>query len=62
VESKRIEADLAARLAQVRELTTPPAPDEEAAPPPSLETAETLIESVQDLVNRGYELVAEAGL
>jgi superfamily II DNA or RNA helicase len=62
VESKRIEANLAARLAQVRELTTPPDPDEEAAPPPSLETAETLIESVQDLVNRGYELVAEAGL
>jgi hypothetical protein len=62
VESKRIDASLAARLAQVRELTAPPAEDEEESPPPSLETAETLIETVQDLVNRGYELVAETGL
>jgi superfamily II DNA or RNA helicase len=62
VESKRIDAALAARLAHVRELTAPPAADEEEAPPPSVETAETLIETVQDLINRGYELVAEAGL
>ena len=62
VESKRIEADLAARLAQVRELTAPPGPDEEEAPPPSLATAETLIETVQDLVNKGHEFIAEAGL
>lgn len=62
VESKRLDSGLAARLAHVRELTTPPAPDEEESPPPSLETAENLIETVQDLVNRGYELVAEAGL
>lgn len=62
VETKRLDAALAARLAQVRELTTPPGPDEEEAPPPSLETAEGLIETVQDLVNKGYELVAEAGL
>ncbi|NJN97007.1 MAG: SWF/SNF helicase family protein, partial [Anaerolineales bacterium] len=62
VETKRLDPALAARLAQVRELTTPPGPDEEEAPPPSLETAETLIETVQDLVNKGYELVAEAGL
>lgn len=62
VESKRLDADLAARLAHVRELTTPPADDEEEAPPPSIETAENLIETVQDLVNKGYELTAEAGL
>ncbi|GAB4549972.1 MAG: DEAD/DEAH box helicase [Anaerolineae bacterium] len=61
VESKRIDADLAARLAHVRELTAPPDTEEEA-PPPSTKTAETLIETVQDLINRGYELVAEAGL
>ncbi len=62
VETKRLEPALVARLAHVRELTTPPADDEEEAPPPSLETAESLIETVQDLVNKGYELVAEAGL
>jgi hypothetical protein len=62
VESKRIDEPLAARLAHVRELTAPPADDEEEAPPPSVETAENLIETVQDLVNTGYELVAEAGL
>lgn len=61
VESKRIDAALAARLAHVRELTAPPG-DEEEAPPPSIETAEGLIETVQDLVNKGYELAAEAGL
>jgi hypothetical protein len=62
VESNRLDAALAARLARVRELTAPPAEDEEEAPPPSVETAETLIETVQDLVNKGYELVVEAGL
>jgi hypothetical protein len=62
VESKRLDAALAARLAQVRELTAPPADEDEEAPPPSVDTAETLIETVQDLVNKGYELVAEAGL
>jgi superfamily II DNA or RNA helicase len=62
VENQRLDAGLVARLAHVRELTTPPAADEEEAPPPSIETAETLIEAVQDLVDKGYELVAEAGL
>jgi hypothetical protein len=62
VENKRIDPSLAARLAHVRELTTPPAADEEEAPPPSVETAEALIETVQDLINKGYELAAEAGL
>jgi hypothetical protein len=63
VESKRLDASLAARLAHVRELTAPPdEEDEEEVPSPSVETAETLIETVQDLTNKGYELVAEAGL
>ena len=62
VESKRIDAALAAGLAHVRELTAPPDADEDEVPPPSIETAETLIETVQDLVNKGYELTAEAGL
>ena len=62
VETKRIDAALAARLARVRELTAPPDDEDEEAPPPSVETAETLIETVQDLTNKGYELVAEAGL
>ncbi|MCP5088573.1 MAG: DEAD/DEAH box helicase, partial [Rhodobacteraceae bacterium] len=62
VETQRLDAALAARLAHVRELTAPPDDEEEEAPPPSVETAETLIETVQDLTNKGYELVAEAGL
>ncbi len=62
VETKRISDTLAARLAHVRELTIPPDDEEEEAPPPSVETAENLIETVQDLVNKGYELAAEAGL
>jgi hypothetical protein len=63
VESKRLDSALADRLARARELTAPPVNgEEEEAPPPSLETAETLIETVQDLVNKGYELLAEAGL
>lgn len=62
VESKRIEVSLAAELANVRELTAPPADDEDDAPPPSVETAESLIETVQNLVDRGNELVAEAGM
>jgi glycerol-3-phosphate O-acyltransferase len=63
VESKRLDSALADRLARVRELTAPTADDEEEeAPPPSLDTAETLIETMQDLVNKGYELLAEAGL
>jgi hypothetical protein len=62
VETKRLEPGLAARLAQVRELTSPPTEDEEEAPPPSIETAEMLIETVQDLTNKGFEFVAEAGL
>lgn len=62
VESKRIETSLAAELANVRELTAPLADDEDEAPPPSVETAESLIATVQNLVDRGNELIAEVGL
>lgn len=61
VESDRIPADLAARLAQVRELTAPPAEDEEA-PPPSLQTAESFIQTVQELIDLGEQLAAKAEL
>jgi HEPN domain-containing protein len=63
VESGRVPADLANRLSTVRELTAPPADEEEEpAPPPSLQTAETFIVAVQELVDLGRQLAAEAGL
>jgi len=64
VESGRVPSDLANRLATVRELTAPPPEeaDEEPAPPPSLQTAETFIAAVQELVDLGRQLAAEAGL
>ncbi|MCP4168093.1 MAG: DEAD/DEAH box helicase [Chloroflexi bacterium] len=61
VESERLPADLAARLSQVRELTAPPEQGEEA-PPPSLQTAEGFIQAVQECVELGERLAAEAGL
>jgi len=61
VESGRVPSDLANRLATVRELTAPPA-DEEEEPAPSLQTAETFIGAVQELVDLGRQLAAEAGL
>jgi len=63
VESRRVPSDLANRLATVRELTAPPADEEEEpAPPPSLQTAGTFIAAVQELVDLGRQLAAEAGL
>lgn len=62
VESKRIESELAARLSNVRELTAPVGADEDEAPPPSVETAESLIETVQEVVDRALELIAEDSL
>ena len=58
----RIPADLAARVDRVRALTAPPAEDEEEAPPPSVEAAEGLIGTVQELIDLGRELVAKEGL
>lgn len=62
VEAKRIESTLAARLSNVRELTAPLGDDEDEAPPPSVETAESLILTVQEVVDRGLELIAEDSL
>jgi superfamily II DNA or RNA helicase len=64
VESSRVPGDLANRLSTVRELSAPPAAEagEETAPPPSLQTAETFITAVQELVDLGRQLAAEAGL
>jgi HEPN domain-containing protein len=58
----RIATEMAARVDRVRALTAPPAEDEEEAPPPSVEAAEGLIETVQEVIDRGRELVAQEGL
>ena len=58
----RLSAELAGQVARVRELTAPPAEDEEPGPPPSLEAGEELIAAVQTLIDRGLELAAEAEL
>jgi hypothetical protein len=62
VEPGRMPGDLAAQLARVRELTAPPAEDEEPAPPPSAETSEMLIAAVQDVIDLGRQLAAEVRL
>lgn len=61
VEPGRLPAGLAARLALARELTAAPAEDEQA-PPPSLQTAETLLQAVQELIDLGEELAAKTAL
>jgi superfamily II DNA or RNA helicase len=62
VEPGRMPGDLAAQLARVRELTAPPAEDEEPAPPPSVETGVMLIAAVQDVIDLGRQLATEARL
>ena len=62
VESGRLSSELAGQAARVRELTAPPAEDEDPGPPPSLEAGEGFIASVQALIERGQELAVEAGL
>ena len=57
----RIPTDLAARVDRVRALTAPPAEDEEA-PPPSVEAAQGFIAVIQELIDRGRELIAKEGL
>jgi hypothetical protein len=61
VEPGRLPDDLAAQLSRVRELTAPPEEDEEA-PPPSLETAESFIASVQEAIDLGRQFAAQVGL
>jgi len=64
VATKRISADLAARVDRVRTLTAPPADaeGEEEAPPPSLEAAQGFITTIQELIDLGRELIAKQGL
>ena len=58
----RIPTALASRVERVRALTAPPAEDEEEAPPPSIEAAEGLIDTVRDLIDLGREQIAKEGL
>ncbi len=61
VEPGHLPDDVAARLSRVRELTAPPEPGDEA-PPPSLQTGETLAAAVRDLVTLAREQVVKVGL
>jgi hypothetical protein len=61
VEKGHLPEDLAMRLARVRELTEPSAGGE-AAPPPSVETGEAMISSVQSLIEMGQQKQLELGL
>ncbi|MBW1982725.1 MAG: DEAD/DEAH box helicase [Deltaproteobacteria bacterium] len=61
VEKGHLPEELAMRLARVRELSEPPAEDE-TAPPPSIEAAETMLEAVQSLIELGQQKVVEIGL
>ncbi len=61
VEPGRLSDELASRLARVRELTAPPEPGDEA-PPPSLQTGETLAAAVRDLLDLAREQVVKVGL
>lgn len=61
VDEEHLPADLAARLSHVRELTAPPADDEEVEPL-SDTAAEGLISTVSDLLDLGQQRLVEQGL
>jgi len=61
VEKTHLPDGLAVRLSRVRELTTPPDEDE-TAPPPSVETGETLIADLRVLIELGEQQVEAIGL
>lgn len=61
VERGHLSTGLSQRLAQVRDLTAPPEAEEEAAPL-SVQSGQTLLETVQELVNMTQEEVVKAGL
>jgi superfamily II DNA or RNA helicase len=61
VEPGHLSEELAARLSRVRELTAPPEPGDEA-PPPSIQTGETLAAAVRDLLDLAREQVVKVGL
>jgi superfamily II DNA or RNA helicase len=59
----RISVDQAARVDRVRALTTPSKEEnDDEAPPPSIETAGALIDTVRELIDLGRELIAKEGL
>ncbi len=58
----RIPTELAARVDRVRALTAPPAEGEEDSPPPSVETAQGFMATIQELIDLGRELIAKEGL
>ncbi|MFN2227297.1 MAG: helicase-related protein, partial [Anaerolineae bacterium] len=59
VEQGRLPTDLAAQLARVRELSAAPEEGEDA-PPPSLEAAASFIASIQEAIDLGRQLAAQA--
>jgi hypothetical protein len=60
VEPGNLDADLAARCAQARELTEPPTDDD--APPLSAKSAEQLLATVRTVIEAGQKQVVERGL
>jgi len=60
VEPGHLPDDLAMRLARVRELTVP-AGDEDA-PPPSIQTGETMLEAVRALIDLGHQQAVKLSL
>ena len=61
VEAGHLPGELATRLARVRELTAPPEPGDDA-PPPSLQTGETLAAAVRALLDLAREQVVKVAL
>jgi hypothetical protein len=59
VEGGHLQAELSQRVAQVRDLTEPPDPGEEA-PPLSQQTGQTLLDSVRELVTLVQEQIVKA--
>ncbi len=58
-----LQAEMAARVERVRALTEPPRGDEEeASPPPAVETAQELISTVNELIDNGREVAATKAL
>jgi hypothetical protein len=62
VDAGHLPADLAARLSHARELTAPPAEDEEETVPLSEEAADGVITAVSDLLDLGQQRLVEEGL
>jgi hypothetical protein len=61
VERGHLSAELSQRLSQARDLTAPPEAGEEAVPL-SVQTGQTLLESVKELVSLAQEQIVKAGI